>query len=66
MSNLEVIGASRQELISYMQRSGSVNAPKVLLARADAPRFVADVDKDVVAACRMLEVDIKLGQRKNG
>lgn len=47
---LEVIGTSRQKLVTDMQCLGTFNAAKITLAYANTPRFIADVDKDIVPA----------------
>ncbi len=48
-THLEVIRTSRQELITNVKGLGWVDATKVPLADTDTPRFVADVDEDVVS-----------------
>lgn len=46
---LEVVRASRQELIANVQGLRRGDAAEVPLAGAHAPGFVANIDKDVVA-----------------
>lgn len=46
---LEVICPGRQELITNMQRLGRIDSTKVLLTNPNTPRFVANIDKYIVA-----------------
>ena len=54
-THLEIISSSGQELVSYMERPRALNAPKILLAGPYTPRFVADIDKDVIAPVERAE-----------
>ena len=45
---LEVVRASRQELVSNMQSLVLLNAAKVILACQHAPALVADINEDVI------------------
>jgi hypothetical protein len=48
-TDLEIVGASRQELVADVQGHTPVDAAKEALAGSDAPGLVADVDKDIAA-----------------
>lgn len=49
LTHLEVVRTSRQELITNVKGLGWVDATKVPLTDTDTPRFVADVDEDIVS-----------------